>query len=166
VWPPGELIEQIRLTRAANAGGDIHFSMRSLMPATGVRRDSVLVGVATQPPTQSRAAVLADSLRSQLYAEPALIPASPWLSRVKPAPPKVRLTVDASSRAQVLHLTPGDAARVAWWTVRVFDGNTWKTSILPGTQRMLTVGAPGATPPIRVVVTAVNRFGNESPARK
>jgi uncharacterized lipoprotein YddW (UPF0748 family) len=87
VWPPDELLEQVRLTRQANAGGDIHFSMRALMPANGVRRDSVLVGVATQPPTEMSAAALADRLHTQLYTSPALVPTSPWLSKTRPAGP-------------------------------------------------------------------------------
>jgi uncharacterized lipoprotein YddW (UPF0748 family) len=41
LWPPGELLEQIRLTRATGAGGDVHFSMRALMPSETLRRDSV-----------------------------------------------------------------------------------------------------------------------------
>src|SRR6185503_884606 len=107
-WPPDELLEQIRLTRAANAGGDIHFSMRALMPVNGVRRDSVLPGVATQPPAQTNAAALAERLRVQLYAEPALIPASPWLSKAKPTRPVVTVGVDSATGETLVRLTPGD----------------------------------------------------------
>ena len=78
-WGPDELNLQIKATRASGATGDIHFSMRTLMPVVGARRDSVLVGVATQPPRQVAAAVMTDKLRDELYASPSLIPASPWL---------------------------------------------------------------------------------------
>jgi uncharacterized lipoprotein YddW (UPF0748 family) len=162
VWPPDELLEQVRLTRSLRAGGDVHFSMRSLMPANGVRRDSVLVGVATQPPAQSTAAALADRLRTQLYAEPALVPASPWLGTTRPARPRVRVVVDSATREQVVRLTPGDARTVMWWTVRVLDGDRWRMWILPGSQRRLTIGPAGSPPPVRIVVTAVNRLGIES----
>jgi hypothetical protein len=81
---PDELNAQIRATRASGATGDIHFSMRTLMPLVGVRRDSVLVGVATQPPRQVAAAALTDKLRDELYASPSLIPASPWLGKRAP----------------------------------------------------------------------------------
>jgi len=161
-WPPDELLEQVRLTRAANAGGDIHFSMRALMPANGVRRDSVLVGVATQPPAQANAAALADRLRAQLYAEPALVPSSPWLSKVMPARPTVTLRSDTATREQVARLTPGDRRVVTWWTVRALDGAQWRTWILPGVQRRVIVAGPGSAPPARVLVTAVDRYGSES----
>ena len=162
VWPPDELLEQVRLTRSADAGGDVHFSMRSLMPVNGVRRDSVLVGVATQPPAQANAAALADRLQAQLYAEPAVVPASPWLSRTRPARPTATVRADSATGEQVVRLTPGDARRVVWWTVRVLNADRWQTWILPGSQRRLVVGAPGSPPPARVVVTAVNRSGTES----
>ena len=162
VWAPDELLEQIRLTRAANAGGDIHFSMRALMPANGVRRDSVLVGVATQPPAQANAAALADRVRAQLYAEPALVPASPWLSTARPARPSAAVRADSATTERVVRLTPGDGKRVAWWTVRVLEGGAWRSWVLPGAQRRLVVSGVGETGPIRVLVTAVDRYGTES----
>ena len=161
VWPPDELLEQVRATRAANAGGDIHFSMRALMPANGIRRDSVLVGVATPPPAQANAAALADRLHTQLYAEPALVPASPWLSKTRPARPVVRLRTDSSSGEHVVRLSPGDGRVVRWWTVRALDQGQWRTWVLPGAQRQLIVAARGASAP-RVLVTAVDRYGTES----
>src|SRR5215211_7027236 len=155
VWAPDELLEQIRLTRAANAGGDIHFSMRALMPANGVRRDSVLVGVATQPPVQTNAAALADRLRAELYAEPALVPASPWLSRTRPARPTVSLRADSATTDMVVRLAPGDTRRVAWWTVRVLSEGVWHTWILPGAQRRVTIPTTPSSSETRVLVTAV-----------
>ena len=161
VWLPDELLEQVRLTRQANAGGDVHFSMRALMPANGVRRDSVLIGVATQPPAQASAAALADRLHTQLYASPALVPASPWLSKTRPARPGVRLRTDSSSGERIVRLSPGDGRPVRWWTVRVLDQGEWRTWVLPGAQRQLVVAERDAAAP-RVLVTAVDRYGTES----
>jgi uncharacterized lipoprotein YddW (UPF0748 family) len=161
VWPPDELLEQVRLTRSANAGGDVHFSMRALMPATGVRRDSVLVGVATQPPAQANAAALADRLRAQLYAEPALVPASPWLSKRRPAAPVVRLRTDSASGEWVVRLAPSGQRRVVWWTVRALQSTGWRSWVLPGSQRQLIAAPRDAAAP-RVFVTAVDRYGTES----
>jgi uncharacterized lipoprotein YddW (UPF0748 family) len=162
VWPPDELMEQVRLTRAANAGGDIHFSMRALMPVSTVRRDSVLVGVATPPPAPTNAAALADRLRA-LYTEPALVPSSPWLSRTPPARPVVRVRTDSASGDRVVRLAPGDSRPVAWWTVRALNQGTWRTWVLPGSQRQLVLGSRDSVTP-RVVVTALNRYGTESAA--
>jgi len=135
--------------------------MRALMPANGVRRDSVLVGVATQPPAQANAAALSDRLRTQLYAEPALVPASPWLSKARPARPLVRLRTDSSSGDRVVRLSPGDGRGVMWWTVRALDQGLWRTWVLPGAQRQVSVAPRGASVS-RVLVTAVNRYGTES----
>jgi len=61
-----------------------------------------------------------------------------------------------------VRLTPGDGKRVAWWTVRVLEGGAWRSWVLPGAQRRLVVSGVGETGPIRVLVTAVDRYGTES----
>lgn len=165
IWPQNELIEQVRLTRAAGAGGDIHFSMRALMPP-GVRRDSVLVGVATQPPAPGSAATQSDRLRDSVYSEPALIPATPWLAGgIRPSRPTIQVREDTASREHVLRIVPAGTRRVAWWTVRVLgkDGS-WKSRVIPGSQLSLVVATVGAPRPARVIVTAVDRNGMESTA--
>ena len=162
VWPPNELLDQVRLTREAKAGGDIHFSMRALMPANTVRRDSVLVGVATQPPTEASAAAMADRLRAEVYAEPALVPASPWLSKTRPARPRAVVRPDTATGEHVVALTPGDQRRVMWWTVQSLTGDAWRTWVLPGAQRRLVIAPPSGERPSRVVVTAVDRYGTAS----
>ena len=162
VWPPNELLDQVRLTREAKAGGDIHFSMRALMPANTVRRDSVLVGVATQPPAEASAAALADRLRAEVYAEPALVPASPWLSKTRPSRPRAVVRADTATGEHVVALTPGDQRRVMWWTVQARTGDAWRTWVLPGAQRRLVITPPNAERPSRVIVTAVDRYGTAS----
>jgi hypothetical protein len=76
------------------------------------------------------------------------------------------LKVDAASGDQVLHITPAVASKVAWWTVRAQDSSgAWHTWILPGAQTELIISAAGHARSPRVVVTAVDRLGNESTAR-
>ncbi len=165
-WAPNELNAQIRATRASGATGDIHFSMRALMPTATVRRDSVLVGVATPPPPQAAAAALTERLRTELYAEPALVPATPWLGRSRPARPSATLRRDAASGDHVVRLGASDQVRFGWWTVRARTGDDpWRTWVLPASQRQLVVAPAGELGPLRVVVTVVDRLGNESPAQ-
>ena len=166
-WPPGELLRQIDSTRAIGATGDVHFSMRALMPPT-VRRDSVLVGVATPPPPPSRAAALGEQLRAGPYAEQALVPASPWLGRGagRPRVPQARLRHDLASGDSVLELRAADARAVRWWGVRLERDGVWSHQLLPAAQARLVLAPRRGTMPSRIVVTAVDRLGRESPARE
>ena len=162
LWGPDELNAQIRATRASGATGDVHFSMRTLMPSAAVRRDSVLVGVATQPPRQSAAEMLTEHLRAELYSSPALIPASSGLSTRLPLRPAATVTTNGAGE-RVLQIAPA-GGNVAWFTVRARNGTgTWRSWIIPSAQQRLMVASePGA---LRVVVTAVDRFGTESATR-
>ena len=166
LWGPDELNAQIRATRMSGATGDIHFSMRTLMPVAAVQRDSVLVGVATQPPRQSAAALLTEHLRSELYSAPALIPASPWLGKRVPQPPASAVITDGATGERAVQLLPVAGGKVSWWTVRVRNGSgVWRTWILPASQTRLVVAGASDMLPLRVVVTAVDRFGTESAPR-
>src|SRR4029078_11689168 len=65
-WPAEELIQQIELTREImpEGPGNVFFSMKCLVD----NRDG-----------------LSDKLKSGVYAEPALVPESPWLGDATPA---------------------------------------------------------------------------------
>jgi uncharacterized lipoprotein YddW (UPF0748 family) len=158
-WPADELMEQVKVTRSAGATGTVHFSMRALMPAP-MRRDSA--GGAIAPNALAAGAGLAERLKAAVYTEPALIPASTWMSRVRPAAPRVRLLADTATGSQVVRLAPGGERLVRWWTVRALIDGQWRSWVLPGGQRELSLGAATATRPSRLLVTAVDRYGNES----
>jgi uncharacterized lipoprotein YddW (UPF0748 family) len=138
-WPAREIIDQIQVTRVIpGATGNVHFSMTSLMKSP----DS-----------------LAERLSAQSYAKPALVPASPWLTTRAPARPHVTVEVQTPLHTS-LGLAPADEEKVFLWAVRSRVGDQWATRILPGTHRALLLeGAPE-----QVVITAVGRTGNESPA--
>lgn len=164
-WAPDELNNQVRLTRATTAKGqgatgDIFFSMRSLMPLGDSRRSPVSVGVATQPPTPASAAALADRLQAELYQEPALIPASPWLGNVRPARPRVIVRRDVASRDEVVELVPPSNAR--WITVQVRRAEHWRTWVLPASTTRVIIGTATDGPADAVVVRVVHRNGRES----
>jgi uncharacterized lipoprotein YddW (UPF0748 family) len=163
-WPIGEILGQINVTRAQpGATGHIHFSMRTFLPSadppttpTGEVRDTV-----GRPIRRA----LADSLRRTTYAEPALVPATPWLGGRAPGQPRIALTPAAAGESPTITLHP-DGDGVWLWTVRTrwADGG-WSTEIVPGWRRThpLPTRTDPATRPERVVVSAVDRLGNEGP---
>lgn len=133
-WPVQEVADQIDLTRKLGAGGNVHFSAKSIL------RDPDGLG----------------KMFSKVYAEPALVPASPWLGLGKPGKPRV---VDVGDEAFTLLITPGEDVR--WVVVRSRSGEAWVTKILPADGRK-PVGVPFGNKPDDVVVTGVNRNGIES----
>ena len=141
-WTPGELLHQVQLTRAEpGAGGNIHFSMKALLLDAGR---------------------IVDPLRRQAYSAPALVPASPWLEHQQ-AP---RAEVSATPSRSSLQLSLGSTApeRVRTWVVRERFGNTWRTTLVPGMQRVYYIEAEGSRMPDRIAVSAVDRVGVEGPA--
>jgi uncharacterized lipoprotein YddW (UPF0748 family) len=144
-WPASEIMEQIALTRAdPGAAGNIHFSARSLM--------------------QNRGGV-ADLLR-HVYETPALVPASTWLDHTPPAAPGVIASPGAVPGEMSVALSPGNREEPWLWTVRTRWPQGWTTEILPGQQRLRTYRRGDSFPslPDLVVVSAVDRSGNEGPA--
>ena len=142
-WMPNALVRQVEITRAdPRATGHVHFSMRSLMGNVNALADTMLM----------------------TYAEPALVPATPWLDRTPPARPVARLRRD-STGAWVLRAEPGSKERAFRWIVRIETDSTWRTVLLPGLGdvRALEVAIPGGVP-ARIAVAAVDRTGNEGPS--
>ncbi len=129
-WTAGEIVNQIRITRDQSAdSGHIHWSMKSLLQNRGS---------------------LASTLKSDLYSEPALVPASPWLERGTPGEPRLafrgqdRFTWSATGKAD------------PWlWVLQAKSGADWTTTILPGDARTQTF----AHLPDSLALTAVDRCG-------
>ncbi len=123
-WPAQEIAEQVLQQRArATATGHVHFSMAALMQD----RDGIV-----------------NKLR-QLYAQPALVPATPWLDAT--VAPATRLR-RSDARVQWDGATP-------WlWAVWRRQGGEWRFTVLPGSERIIE--APAAA---SVAVAAVSRTG-------
>jgi uncharacterized lipoprotein YddW (UPF0748 family) len=149
-WRTDEVIKQIRLTRAQpGATGNVHFNMTVFMK----NPDS-----------------LNDRLVREVYGEPALVPASPWLDRHVPAAPRAVVRTDATSGARVLDLDPGIGtaeSSAPWlWVLQTRTAEGWRTQILPATERVALLAPRGGTAPLDVRVTAVDRVGNAGPAAR
>ena len=140
-WAPDEITRQIGVLRAARAGtiesnGHVHFRLGSM----GMRPTVV----------------------SETYRIPALVPEMPWLGGSPPAMPFVALAETGTSDRHVLLMAAGDSTPLASWVVQTkgADGR-WSLSVVPATTRQLTLGV-GSDLPEAVVVTAIDRAGQES----
>jgi hypothetical protein len=138
-WPAREIADQVRATRAQKgATGDIHFSMKPLLANTG--------GVA-------------DALK-EVYTEPALVPASPWLSQKPPRAPLLAWGDETNGRrALYAYIRPKDES-VRRIVVRSRLDGRWNIDVRLAEGGDIKVVFDRQ--PDKVVVTAVDRLGIES----
>jgi uncharacterized lipoprotein YddW (UPF0748 family) len=137
-----EIVDEIRITRETpGATGHIHFKATEIMQNVDG---------------------LADRLRAA-YAEPALVPAFPWLERIPPPRPFVSVAPDtvSGSPALVLRFAPAGKQIVRWWAVQARVDGRWRTTILPGTERRYILEADESNADV-VSLVAVDRSGNAS----
>jgi hypothetical protein len=95
-----------------------------------------------------------ETLKRGLYAQPALIPASPWLGDAHLKRPKLAAT---HSSPVSFHWSAGELDKPALWLVQKRAHGEWTTEILPATKTTLTCTG---TPPEALAVSAVDRNGN------
>jgi uncharacterized lipoprotein YddW (UPF0748 family) len=136
-----DIVQEIAITRETpGATGHVHFSARVLMQ----NLDSI-----------------ADRL-APLYAEPALVPSSPWLDRVAPSRPTVRIAMDSSSGEATVHFAPADGQPIRHWIVQSRIDSAWVTTLLPGAERAHILKDSESAADL-VSVSGVDRVGNTSP---
>ncbi|MFY9343325.1 MAG: family 10 glycosylhydrolase [Planctomycetota bacterium] len=128
---PNELREEVTLVRQAAVGrssGHVHFPFKPL------RRDDANGG----------------AMLREMYREPALVPAMPWLGGTPPQAPTARL-LDGGRRVS---FTTDAATRLV--AVQVRDRSGWRTAtILPATTSEFAVPSGSET----VALTAVSKTG-------
>jgi uncharacterized lipoprotein YddW (UPF0748 family) len=137
-----EIAEQIRLTRGSSlTRGAIHFSLKSLRnDPGGIQR----------------------VLREEVNTRGALIPPSPWVKAARLLPPRVSVSRGADFVRAAW--TERGAGKAFWFVVYVEDGSGWSYSILPAAEKSISLSPDRNVR--RVLVTAVDRLGNESPVGK
>lgn len=138
-WRPEEIVNQIRL--AGNqpvSAGHIHWNMTSLM------RNAELGAMLAQGP----------------YAEPALVPACPWLKAKPLTKPQLRVAASGQSSLK-LAWESAPAEDVFLWVLQYRRSGKWTTELLPGRRRshLLDGLLPDA-----VALSPVDRAGNLGPA--
>jgi uncharacterized lipoprotein YddW (UPF0748 family) len=138
-WTADDIIRQIEATRATpGATGNVHFSMKALMKNSGG---------------------IADKLKSGPYAEPALVPESPWLGHETPEKPDVSAKRTDVGVAVEMKVPSG---KEPWqWLVRMSTSKGWKTSILPGHASEQVVALPQDVDARTITVSGISRLGKE-----
>ncbi|MEX2169289.1 MAG: family 10 glycosylhydrolase [Pirellulales bacterium] len=135
-WTADEIVNQIEITRKqVKEPGNIHFSMKALM------RD---------------ADGLSTLLRDGVYAEPALVPAVPWLAGDEPSPEIPEATL--RSRGGKSSLEYEGISNPNLWVLQQFDGDNWSTQIAPGAQREFALLPASKS----AALSAVDRYGRQS----
>lgn len=144
-WDANEIVRKIEITREnAGASGNIHFSMKALMANRGN---------------------LGQRLAEDVYAQPALVPACPWLNSRKPAPPVVHLSQDVETGSATVVWEPGDEQEIQLWVLSAKIGSVAFLDILPRHQTRYEFNAEtGEQDESKIAVMAVNRYGLESEA--
>ena len=135
-WGPKTVLDQIEVTRshADKANGHVHFSMKALMqPADG----------------------LTETLAKRTYAGHALVPACPWLDQSAPRAPSV--TMSKHDGRKHVKLKPSGES-IFLWGVWTLDAKGWLFETIPSRERSIPLRSDVS----KVVVTAVDRAGNES----
>jgi uncharacterized lipoprotein YddW (UPF0748 family) len=137
-WRPKEVVDQVEIARKhPGAGGVIHFSMKALL---------------------RNPEGLADEVR-KVYAEPALVPETPWLANGKP-PAKPEVIHEVVNGRDMLRIKAGPGTRFV--VVRSLSEDEQKAVVRgPAAEGMVSLPLPKAE---RVVVSVVDRVGRESEA--
>jgi uncharacterized lipoprotein YddW (UPF0748 family) len=143
-WRAEEIVNQVQLTRKqSGATGNIYWNMTSLKREHGG---------------------LAGALSKQVYAQPALVPASPWLDKQPPGKPQISIEKDRSSRITKLSWKTTGSEPAWLWILQTKTGANWKTEILPAREVFRTFANGVANPqPDFVAITAVDRCSNAGP---
>ncbi len=138
-WTADEIVNQIRLTRKQpGASGQIIWDAKSLMENRGR---------------------LANALQNDVYVQPALVPASPWLDKQRPAKPGLYTVNQSGNRPTMLTWENATTNKVCLWVVQTRKSGRWQTEILPSERTSYSLGQ---TFPEVVAVSAVDRYGNLS----
>lgn len=137
-WKPGEILNQISITRQLPDPGNVHFSMKPfLINSNGIT----------------------DALRNGPYAQPAIVPASPWLDDQAPNAPKVSVRTEGDRKWTVTWTPDGDND-IRFYETSVQVGTKWLPPTVSSDANLTVETTRGI--PSRVSVVAVDRAGNES----
>ncbi|TWT87259.1 hypothetical protein Mal64_27970 [Pseudobythopirellula maris] len=142
-WAPSEIVDQIDVTREqSDEPGHVHFSMKALAQDYAGLKAALLEGPC---------------------AEPAIVPAAPWLAGDEAAPGKPVVESCDGAAALSVRLESGPTPR--WWAVQTRSGDQWTLRLLPGDLKRIPLesGEAGARADA-VAVSAIDRYGRQGEA--
>ncbi len=132
----GEIASQIESTRRSDlTRGAIYFSFKSLRNDMGG---------------------IQEKLRENVYVRDAVIPQFGWIKSSRPSAPRVKMT----RNAQFVRASWPAVKAAFWYVVYARDKDGWVYSVLPASERSIALS--GDRKIKQIVVTSVNRLGNES----
>jgi uncharacterized lipoprotein YddW (UPF0748 family) len=129
-----EIPQQTQLIRQQYDPGEIHYHIRN---------------VVDNP-------VLGGMVRAQ-YAQPALVPVSPWIDATPPPRPELIVDTWKNSVHVDWEAAPGKPTR--WWLLQTRAGGVWTTQVLPPGRNDIYLDNSNVD---AVAVRAVDRLGNLS----
>ena len=133
-----EIKDQIELTRkSAETSGAIYFSFKSLRNDMGG---------------------IQKTLRDRVYTHEAITPRFSWITSAKPESPKV--TVSRDKKYVRANWTERGSRKAFWFVVYAKDKDGWSYSVLPASERSISLTANRRIE--KIEVTSVDRLGNES----
>lgn len=140
-YPVREIEDQIRETRRRpGASGNIHYSYK----------------VFPRNPSG-----LTTALRSGLYADRAVVPASPWLDSTAPARPAVTGMREGGS--YILRIAAGSGGSAPfWYVISIKRASGWSSDTIPAASGSVRYTLASPTGILALVVRGVDRLGNES----
>lgn len=135
--PASEILKQVSLSRKVgqNYAGHVFWSAKSLMKNRGG---------------------ISDQLMKTSYAQPALVPPMPWVSKKLPGTPAVRAAGSQGNLAMAWNAVPGCRK----YAIQVRVGRSWRLSSVTSATKITLRGLPDA-----VAISAVDRYGNTSHPR-
>jgi uncharacterized lipoprotein YddW (UPF0748 family) len=141
-WPRNAVDAQIMSIRETRIGtadtpGEVHFRLAALW---------------------ANGDALARDLNHGVYAQPALVPAFPWLGAAVPAPPVVTV-VDAPGHS-TFSAVAGDATHARWWLIQLHEREgDWTSVLRPATHSQFDARDLGVADPDEIAVTALSETG-------
>lgn len=141
-WPLADLQQQLELTRKQKGStGNVFWHSKPLAANKGK---------------------VQELLENKLYADDALIPASPWLSQTVPPKPKLLVQNVSASGDVELQWSIEAGNPVQNWALQIKRGSQWETRIYGAGTTRVKVKAPSGKGADVIALTAVNRYGNAS----